>query len=104
MSTPTIIEQFKEWVKAQEPETIIDHSSWYSCAIGVFADMSGHGLSDVSKAFYDHYGSEAAMVLGNGGYRYVSTCERELVAYIGTFGKFGEWLDKLDKELSACVA
>lgn len=103
MSTPTIIEQFKAWVKAQDPTVMIDHSSWYKCAIGVWSDISGHKLSDVSNAFHDHYGHDASMLLGNGGYRYLNTYERELVVYIGTFGKFGDWLDTMEKDL-VCVA
>ena len=44
MSVVTIAEQFKQYVAEQPPETTINHRSYYTCAMGEFANT-----------IYDHW-------------------------------------------------
>lgn len=91
----SIVDQFVAWVNSitvDEPDRVIDHRSWDSCVVGVFADHNGYGAWEVHESFKRHYGKSAWMILGNGGYG----MNGMNIVDISTYKLMAEWLNSLE--------
>jgi len=99
----SIMEQFKAWVNIQatdDPDRIIDHHSWVSCAIGEFATHLGYNgfpAHQVSDAFKRHYGIDAWKLLGNAGSVYSGFGSGwKMVVDMTTYKDLADWLNSLN--------
>lgn len=98
----SLVELFKDWVAKQPPQTTIDHHSYESCALGVFAHHYNHNEHinhdadhiqgwDVAHSLHQVYGDEPYATIGNGG-RETSVNK---AAAMATYGELSVWLNSL---------
>lgn len=105
MSAYQVIEQFKAFVAEQPPETVINHSTWSSCALGEFVRVveplnEGHQpitSGGMANRFNEVYGHDAYMLLGNGGRAgsYFSPDFEKSVS-MANYGELSAWLNSLE--------